>query len=623
MKPRHISKWTASATLLLAASLVVAASGGAVVRLAVEKEQVALGEPFLVQIRVDGGEQVEDPAFPELDAFSVQELGPQTNTRSTLSIVNGDVRRVTRHERYYSYRLTPRKTGEFTIPPVTVVVDGVVKTTSSARVRVAQPEENDDFRLRVSLSKQQCYVGEPLTAQVTWYFRKQVRNPAFQVPVLEDDRFERHELPVDQQPNRDYYRVPIAGEQCIVEGGEDRIDGKRYITLTYTCVLVPRQPGTFKFPPATVSADALVRRERVRSPFGGGLPDVFDDDFFNLGSRGVYDTVVTQSDALSVDVLPLPEQGRPSDFSGLVGVYELQAEASPREVNVGDPISLKLRVTGMPYLDHVELPPLSRQEELASRFKIPSERAPGSIEGDAKVFTQTLRALHANVESIPPVRFSYFDTRSGQYAAAESAPIPIEVRDTRVVTIDDLEGGEPGAAASQVKARSEGIAHNYEDLTVLADQSYGPDAWLDSPLRCAALAVPPVAYLAAAAVVVYRRRVSSEPESRRVRRARRALRTELARVQNHPEEAPARLLDALRAYLGARLHMQAGALTFRDVEPVLAARGIPRETIDELARLFSECEAFRYAGATAGTGSASALINRVREACMKLDKELR
>src|SRR5262245_6018297 len=43
-----------------------------------------------------------------------------------------------------------------------------------------------------------------------------------------------------------------------------------------------------------------------------------------------------------------PVAGRPEDFSGLVGVYRISSSASPTEVNVEDPLTLTVRITGDP-----------------------------------------------------------------------------------------------------------------------------------------------------------------------------------------------------------------------------------------------------------------------------------
>ncbi|NIP98723.1 MAG: protein BatD, partial [Akkermansiaceae bacterium] len=72
-------------------------------------------------------------------------------------------------------------------------------------------------------------------------------------------------------------------------------------------------------------------------------------------------------------------------------------------VNVGDPITLNIALSGPAFLEPVDLPPLDRQESLTRDFKVPTEIEEGSVDGNFKVFTQTVRALRDDVKAVPPI----------------------------------------------------------------------------------------------------------------------------------------------------------------------------------------------------------------------------
>jgi hypothetical protein len=88
-------------------------------------------------------------------------------------------------------------------------------------------------------------------------------------------------------------------------------------------------------------------------------------------------------------------------------------------------------------------------------------------------------------------------------------------------------------------------------------------------------------------------------------------------------EQDAALLQALRQYLGDRLGLAPGALTFADVELRLAARGVDSELIRTLNNLFDRCEAGRYAGGTLGGQTGTETANQIREATEKLEQFLK
>jgi hypothetical protein len=567
---------------------------------AVEKKEVYLGESFLFQLQVEGHAKPELPEIRELDGFLVESRGGQTNNSQSITIVNGDMKRVTRYGFVASYQLTPTKTGVFTIPSMTVMVDGQAHQTRAIPVTVKKPQETADFKFRLAFSKETCYVGEPVLLTGIWYLAKNVSDVQFTIPFLQGSDFTMIPLKPSQATRRDSFEIPLNGTGIIAQQGQGVLAGKKYTTLTFQVALIPGKAGNFHAERAVVSSKA--RSSSRRSPF---------DDMFGRG--GQYTSVVTPAPPVTLDVLSLPTAGRPASFNGLVGVYEIEANAAPTEVNVGDPITLTLRIRGDAYLDHVKMPALDKQPAMADNFKIPTEAAAGKIEGREKVFSQTLRAQHSGITEIPAIELSYFDTERGEYRSARSTPIPLTVRETKVVTLSDMEGSLLPVARTQLTARNEGIAHNYSGPEVLVNQAYELNGLRGSALL---LLLPPLAYAALAAWVLQRRRRAADPAGEHARKAFALWQKSLDSVSR-----PTELLDALRAYLGAKLNRTPGALTFEDVREPLKARGVSEESLAALKALFDEVVAHQYAGG-AGADNQTALRDQAHEAVAKLEKEL-
>jgi len=291
-------------------------------------------------------------------------------------------------------------------------------------------------------------------------------------------------------------------------------------------------------------------------------------------------------------VQPLPAAGRPADFTGLVGSYSIIANASPKEVRVGDPITLTLQVAGPDFMGNVKLPPLAEQPDLARDFKVPSEISPPQVSRNVAAFTQTIRPTNPGVKQIPPIRLPYFDPDKGVYEEALSEPIPLEVSGARMLTADDVEGeagAEPERSGPELQA--EGIAHNYSGAEVLARQTAGLHDLLARPLWLGLLLVPPVLYVLLLAAVLWRRSGSLRRDGG-LRRG--ALRRFLKRSRE--ARSPAELLAALREYLVRRLRLSPGAVTFSDFAEVLAARSVPAAAMEGLEGLLKRLEAACYAG---------------------------
>jgi len=295
---------------------------------------------------------------------------------------------------------------------------------------------------------------------------------------------------------------------------------------------------------------------------------------------------------------------------------------------VGDPITLTLRISGPDYLDPVTLPPLHAQPELARDFKIPPDMAPGTIEGNAKVFTQTIRAARADVTAIPSIPLPYFDAAAGAYRIARSTPIPLQVSATRVITAGDAEGmTSTGTVKSELETWAEGIAYNYEDISVLRDQAAGPGHWAGSPFWMAWLAGFPAIYAIVFSLTAYRHSRRANPEYYRRRKAYGRLLEQFKTIDRSGPDAEktisARVLSAFRDYLAVKLQLPPGGRTWREIEAVLREKNIADELLAEIKALFDTCEAMGYGGLAAdGDDRGTILPDRAAGLAKQLERSL-
>ncbi len=571
-----------------------------------EKDTVAVGEPFLLQIRIEGSDLApgtDPPNLSGMQEFAVEYLGGQSNNSSSITIVNGRMSKVETHGYVYSFRLTARKTGTHEIPALTVPLDPAksrVVVTKPIPIRVLPPEASDDFHLELKFSKTSFYVGEPVALSVVWYLRKDVESVTFNVPFLQDEAFTFVDPKGDQDPRKQYFQLQVGGAGVLAEKGTGSYRGREYTTLSFRKVLFARKPGSFQTPEATVASKALAGysgRQQRRNPFDG----FFDDDLFSPGRRAIYKTFFSRAEPVVLTVLPLPEEGKPPDFAGWVGRFQVEASASPTEVSVGDPITLTLSVSGSEYLDKVELPPLARDATIDRDFKVPEEMAAGVVRGAVKDFTQTLRPRSAEVKAVPAIKLPFFNPESGRYEIAESRPIPLTVKTARILTSADVEGksGETGVRQSELETWSQGIAHNYEGPEVLERQIFRISVIVASPAWLAMMVVPFLAFISLLFYTGVRRRQTADPDRMRSRKAFAGFRQKVGELEaegSQGSDSCGLLLDAVRVYLGDKLRLNGTTLTFADIEERLVATGIAGELRERLRGLFAACEQGSYGG---------------------------
>ena len=616
MHPRTVCAALAAGLLLL--PLTASAQDPPLsARAAVQSQRVYVGQHFVLQVQVQGTDQPDPVDISPLEAdFAVTEAGGSSSNSTSVSIVNGRMTQQVRRGYNFNYRLAARRAGNLRIPSLTVTANGQSASTQPITLAVQPPQENDDFKLRLELSGARAYVGQPVTLTATWYIGRKVENFGFTMPLLDDERFEIRDLAADTalrgQGGNDVMEIRLGDRTAIARQGQGQIDGRTYTVLRFRKLLVPRESGRIQIAAATVTFDAP-RPGQARSRslfddfFGGG------DLFGAFGGRPVMKTLAIPSNRPRLDVLDLPSTGRPASFNGWIGRFEIEAQAQPTAVDVGEPITLSLKVkgTGMPLSSRP--PRLDQQPALTSDFQVPREIGAGEEQGGSWEFTQTLRAKHDRVAEIPEIELPYFDPEAGEYRIARSEPIPLEVAAARIVTAEDAEGVGNVPSQFTVESTDEGIAHNYVDSSALEPMDYGAGSWIralgPAPLAFAILLVPPIAFLAL--VVVRSGRRYGGGLRWRSRSAYSHWRKSAANV--HPDrmagpDVAAAILLAIREYLGIRLagsSSAAAAWTSNDAERMLrqlVQSGKAKGTIVEDAGLtalrdvFERCEAGSYAG---------------------------
>ncbi len=580
-----------------------------IVETSLDKQEAVVGESIDFQIIVRGTSDVEDTGYPEMDGFSVTYYGKKDLSSTSISVVGDKVTQSVEHTIVCQYMLIPQRTGNLTVPPVTVRAGGKTFKTDPLAVRVTKATETSDYRLRAALSKNSCYVGEKVTLTVTWYFSRNVQNPVFNVPAFDSADYSVLQPDYGQDAGVQYVSVNLGSNQIRARFNQA---SSGFSTVVLDRILVPKTSGDFTVPAATVQFQGATGRSKGRDFFGREVPE--------------YRQFVIPSNALTLKVLPVPQAGKPVNYSGLIGTFALDAVASPTEVRVGDPITLTLTLRGQGNIEDARLPALDDMQALTKDFKIPKEMAPGDIGEGTKTYTQTLRALRPDVTSIPPIEIPYFNSRSGKYEYARSPQIKISVSPSvRDLTAADMEGNTSSVTGREVEVFAEGIAHNYVGPDVLATQTYGLAAFVSNPVYVLALFVPLAAYIALlAATRMYN--ISRLPKaSKKIAKALGRIRR-LCAGSGSNKGSTARLgeyLDSYKEYIGLKLGLKGASITFRDIERPLGERGLSDEERNAVKEIFTICEAASYAGGSYGPDTLAELSRKILSSVSDMERSLR
>ena len=367
---------------------------------------IGVGEQALLSIRIEGRSRLEQfPQTIEVDGLLIQFSGTNSQSFST----GGKVVRIME----LRYSVEGMEPGTYTIPAQTFMIDGKALTTRAIEITVNDGPPIDDALLpqaQLSTAKTEMWEGEevPITVSVLMHRAVQLSNQPF--PVIKSDgiavsRFDRNAR-IDQT----------------------EVNGQLWNTWQMPSAIVAMRSGDITLGPAEVKLEAqLPSTGAQRDPFGG----------FSMVRR----TLKIKSNALPIKVKPLPAEGKPEGFSGVVGHFAISARTDtaangPIPVQLGDPVGFEILVTGMGNFDAIAAPALEKAEGLrAYKPKLSLENRGLGIDPGQKAFTQIIFADKPGpvtaVFALP-----YFDPTSGTYAVAKSQPIEFMVT------------GDPVAAAA-------------------------------------------------------------------------------------------------------------------------------------------------------------------------------
>ena len=590
-----------SFSLLVTAGLWCGSAAGAIRVFAQvdSSKTIYAGERFVYYIIIDGDNRPGLVDLEPLVKYDPQSAGDTDRSQRKITIINNRRSETVVKQYQMAYQLTAPEAGTLYLPGIDVSIDGQVYTTNPVELKIAEPETTDKLDLVISLSEEQCYVAQPMIMTVKWYVGAQlaqangaVKNVVFNLPVMHSE---------------DFYVEDIDGEKPT----ERRIEhnGVDSIEIVFRKVLIAKRPGRIKIKPGSVSADIAVGRSR-RSNF-----------FF--GSRYQYGRFMTSSAPLTLNVLPLPEGGKPAGFYGLVGKYTISTTAIPVKVSVGDPITLTIRISGSEYLKPIEWPKLQDTAALAENFRIPEQYSSGIVEDGAMVFTQTIRANNSYVTEIPPIPLVYFDVSKGEYVTVGSKPIALDVAETNIVTTADAQGREATAAGREVEAIKKGLSANYEGSDILVSQEFSVAKNLTSP-GYLALWLGPLALLAVSALVKtagYRTEERVAAKRRRgacgkaVAELKRIVKTDTGGNRNGSQL----FANAMKQYIGERFDKPGRSLTGAECAQIIIERIAESETAGAFGEIIEYCEAVYYSGA--GSEFDNQEIARAIELIRRIDKK--
>ncbi len=433
--------------LLAPAGYAMAQADDALAYETIEPVRIKLGES--ATLRVTSFSRLKAFALPSVSGLVFEEI----RRSDGFDFING----AAIPAKFILIRVTPQFAGVFSIPGLTPnsrpigleVVNGDEPDPYTWRSQQPAPPPVPSVALpkgvqlqargaafvHLAIPTRAIYVGESVPVDVDVGLRPGIVTSVNGLPALKGSDF-TFDNPSKQPERR-----------------EESIEGSTFVVLTWHGALAAVKPGDFSLSaqaPLTVKMSSLSATDQaVASRLAWPLLQ-------NLYNGIAPRDLTIESSASRLKVLPLPTEGQPENFSGAVGEFRVSSDAAPARVAAGEPLTLRLHISGAGNFDRVHSTMLDHLDHWKT-YPAKSSFTPSDAVGyqGEKVFEQPLIAAQPGEQSIPGLEFSYFNPNTRRYERAQTPPITVTVTTSLAGgSLDALAGApSPNGAAPTGSAR--------------------------------------------------------------------------------------------------------------------------------------------------------------------------
>lgn len=578
-------------------------------RASVSSTTVGLNDRFQVTFTLEGQELNAAKSFtpPDFNKDFIVLSGPNQST--SMQIINGAVS----SSISYSYLLQPRNLGKYTIGSAKIIYKDEEYKTEPIKIEVVagtskpkdSPPQSDNVSekeiaenlfIKAAVDKQRAYKGEQITVTYKLYTRLDIAAQMSVSKLPAYQGFWAEEL--ETSPN--------------ISFTTEVIDGKQFrVGVLKRAALFPTQSGELSITPFELKVPILVKKKRRT---GSLFDDFFDDPFFS--SRETYE-YTAKSNSVKITALELPSSNIPSSFSGAVGEFSINAKVDKTEVNVNEPISLKVEINGIGNLSLVKIPEIklpSGYEKYEPKVSDQISRT-NKVSGK-KIIEYLLVPRLSGKSAIAPIEFSFFNPTTKSYVTLVTTSFNINVlRGDGTADISYL-------PKEEIKILGDDIRFIKTEIGSLEKQE---ELLLFKKGFWAAVGLPLFALIGLITWKKRSDRLSGNVKLLRYQRAVKMARTRLKTAkgliaENNQSAFYDEISKALFGYLEDKLQIPKADLTLESVLEKLRQKNVKEETLSTLKNCIEKCELVRFAPKEDGIGAMNEIYNHSANVIIDIEK---
>ena len=536
----------------------------------VSKTTLGLNERLRIDFTMnDDGDNFTPPSF---EGFRVVG-GPSQQVSQ--SWINGR----SSFSKSYSYFLLPSQKGSLIIKQASIEINGQVYKTNPIKINVTaaveQPRDPNDvpqistadaIHLVAEISKGNPYVNEPITVVYKLYF-------SYNIGIT-------NWRELNKPKYNDFWSQNIDIKQLVAEEGKYNGEKFRFVVLRKT-VLYPQKSGKLEIEPLSLDIDVQVPTNR-RNIFGQ-VQVVDDNKRVSAGSK-------------TITVRPLPEAGKPQDFSGAVGRFNFSVKPSKTNLKNGESLDLKVVASGTGNLKLFTLPKPIVPSSVEMYDAVHNEQVQTPLTGMTGQISDsyTIIPQFKGKYPIKPMSFSYFDLGSGKYKTITSPEIMINVLDGPSSADNTVATTNSGVSKMKVTA---GEQFKFIKLKTSLS-SITKNDFLGTTLFYILMFVP---FIIIPIIVLLKKKkeaIDGDVMGNKVKLSNKLAKKYLSEAKNqinNKEPFYIALEKAMHNFLKAKLHIETSEMNKDKIQEILLSRNAKTETVQSFIDLTENCELARYA----------------------------
>ncbi len=563
----------------------------------VDKTEASLEDTIILTISVEGAQRSGEPILPqELKAnFNIHSRG----SSSRIQIVNGRIN----SSIDYNYLLFPKKPGTFAIGPVSITVKGERYESQPFTVKILpvrkETQPTRDIFITSEVDNHNPYVNEQIVYTFRFFRSIKVINPR----LLEDLNFEG--FYIEKLGKEKEYRTIR--------------NGKQYLVTELKQALFPTKPGKIEIPPVRLQVDVVYRFKR-RSFFSDPF---FDDSFFGFNETR---PEILVAPAITINVRPIPEEGKPLNFSNLVGEFTISATAGKKSLKVGDSMTLTINISGYGNIwDAIEpeFEGLPNLKVYSDKPTINKSIQKGRIYGEMSL-KKALVPLKEGQFRIPALKMAFFNPDLGQYQQIMTKPILLNVLpSSEKETLHLVEAGGINPKKQKIKIVGKDILPIHTSINALKNQAFNPF----SIFYYLIIAIPWLAFITGLGIKKRNERLTNDQGLVRSQKAMNKFKKSLKNIRHYLKDEPSEKFyhltsRAFKEYLGDKINVVGTALTPLEAEKKLSQKGIEPELIQKIRTLLEDLEKGEFASVSHSVQEREEMLKEAKQLVKTLEKRL-